>query len=96
MKYQTEVKHNLQHNKHKTGESKLFFLFLFKMVERKQLTVLMPCLSGVLTSTLLLLQLHGVLLMKAVQQQRHLKHLYNEAVLSRNAALSRYHRIRKR
>ena len=61
-----------------------------------QLTVLISCLSGVLASVLEILQLNGVLLMKLLQQQKHLQQLYHEALISRNLALSRYQRIRKR
>lgn len=63
------------------------------MAENKQLTVLISCLSGVV---LAILQLNGVLLMKLLQQQKHLQQLYHEALVSRNLALSRYQRIRKR
>ena len=47
-------------------------------------------------SVVLILQLHGILLMQIVQQQRQLQHLYNDAILSRNKALSRYLQIKKR
>jgi len=88
---------NLLHDIHEALVGRSIFFFKHKMDERKkQLTVLLSTLSGVLTSTLLLLQFHGILLMKVIQQQRHLQHLRNEAILSRNLALSRYHRIRKR
>ena len=63
------------------------------MAENKQLTVLISCLSGVV---LAILQLNGVLLMKLLQQQKHLQQLYHEALVSRNLALSWYQRIRKR
>ena len=63
------------------------------MAENKQLTVLISCLSGVV---LAILQLNSVLLMKLLQQQKHLQQLYHEALVSRNLALSRYQRIRKR
>ena len=66
------------------------------MAENKQLTVLISCLSGVLASVLAILQLNGVLLMKLLQQQKHLQQLHHEALVSRNLALSRYQRIRKR
>ena len=66
------------------------------MAENKQPTVLISCLSRVLASVLAILQLNGVLLMKLLQQQKHLQQLYHEALVSRNLALSRYQRIRKR
>ena len=66
------------------------------MAENKQITVLISCLSGVLASVLAILQLNGVLLMKLLQQQKHLQQVYREALVSRNLALSRYQRIRKR
>ena len=56
----------------------------------KQLTALMSCLSSVLITTLLLLQLHAVAAIKIAQKQSHLWHLQNEAILSRNIALARY------
>ena len=65
------------------------------MAENKQLTVLISCLSGVLASVLAILQLNGVLLMKLLQQQKHLQQLYHEALVSRNLALSRYQHIKK-
>ena len=66
------------------------------MAENKQLTVLISCLSGVLASVLAILQLNGVLLMKLLQQQKHLQQLYHEALVLRNLALSWYERTRKR
>ena len=60
------------------------------MANKKQLTVLLSCLSAVLTTSLLLLQLNGLLLMNVIQQQRHLQRLQSEAITSRNAALTRY------
>ena len=66
------------------------------MAENKQPNVLISCLGWVLASVLAMLQLNGVLLMKFLQQQKHLQQLYHEALVSRNLALSRYQRIRKR
>ena len=64
---------------------------LFKKVdERKQLTILISCLSSILTSALLLLQLQGIIALKIDQQQSHLSQFQNEAILSRNNALTRY------
>ena len=62
----------------------------------KQLTILISCLSSILTSALLLLQLQAVIVLKIAQQQSHLRHLQNEAILSRNNALARYRSVRKR
>ena len=66
------------------------------MSSNKRLTALLSCLSCVLTTTLLLLQLYGVLIIKIAQQQRQLQHLRNEAIMSRNTARSRYRRARLR
>lgn len=49
--------------------------FFSKMDERKQLTVLVSCLSSILTSALLLLQLQAILAQKILQQKNHLRHL---------------------
>ena len=65
------------------------------MVDKKQLTVLLSCLSIVLSASLLLLQLQGILFLKLIQQQRYLQRLQSEAITSRNTALARY-RITKR
>ena len=62
----------------------------------KQLTILISCLSSILTSALLLLELQAVIVLKIAQQQSHLRHLQNEAILSRNNALARYRSVRKR
>ena len=59
------------------------------MSSNKRLTALLSCLSSVLTTTLLLLQIYGVLIIKIAQQQRQLQHLRNEAIMSRNTARSR-------
>ena len=88
------MKHNLQHKSYKNFQVEC--TFFLTQHDRKQLTVLMSCLSGILTATLLLLQLHGILLMKVVQQQRHLQHFRDEAILSRNSALTRYRRAKQR
>ena len=61
-----------------------------KVDERKQLTILISCLSSILTSALLLLQLQGIIALKIDQQQSHLSQFQNEAILSRNNALTRY------
>ena len=61
----------------------------------KQLTILISCLSSILTSALLLLELQAVIVLK-IAQQSHLRHLQNEAILSRNNALARYRSVRKR
>ena len=58
--------------------------------ERKQLTILISCLSSILTRALLLLQLQAVIALKIDQQQSYLSHLQNQAILSRNNALARY------
>ena len=42
------------------------------MADKKQLTVLLSCLSIVLSASLLLLQLQGILFLKLIQQQRYL------------------------
>ena len=60
------------------------------MVVDKKLAVLFSCLSSVLTTTVLLLQLYGVLLIKITQQQRRLNYLRKEAIMSKNVALARY------
>jgi hypothetical protein len=67
-----------------------------KMDERKQLSVLISCISSILTTALLLLQLHAVVALKIARQQSNLRHLQNEAIMSRNIALARYHSARKR
>ena len=59
------------------------------MAENMQLTVLISSLSGVLASVL-------AILLKLLQQQKHLQQLYHEALVSRNLALSWYERTRKR
>ena len=61
-----------------------------KVDECKQLTILISCLSSILTSALLLLQLQGIIALKIDQQQSHLSQFQNEAILSRNNALTRY------
>ena len=66
------------------------------MEKGKQLTVLLSCLSETITTCLILLQLHGILLLKIIQQKKQLQQLHSEAVISRNLALARYHRLRKR
>ena len=60
------------------------------MADKKQLTVLLSCLSIVLSASLLLLQLQGILFLKLIQQQRYLQRLQSEAITSRNTALARY------
>ena len=60
------------------------------MAENKQLTVLISCLSGVLASVLAILQLNGVLLMKLLQQQKHLQQLYHEALVFSIFSVSTY------
>ena len=63
------------------------------MADKKQLRVLLSCLSIVLSASLLLLQLQGILFLKLIQQQRYLQRLQSEAITSTNTA--RY-RITKR
>lgn len=45
------------------------------MDDKKRLMVILSCLSSILTSTLLLFQLHGVVLPKIMQQKIHLTNL---------------------
>ena len=45
------------------------------MLSNKRLTALLSCFSSVLTTTLLLLQLYGALIIKIAQQQRQLSFL---------------------
>ena len=66
------------------------------MASDKKLAVLISCLSATLTTTLLLLQLYGLLLIKIIQQQQQLQYQRNEAIMARNTALSRYRRMRLR
>ena len=70
--------------------SQLTFSPFKKLDERKQL---ISCLSSILT--LLLLQLQAVIALMITQQQSHLCHLQNEAIMSRNNAVARYHSARK-
>ena len=70
--------------------SQLTFSPFKNMDERRQLTILISCLSSILTSALLLLRLQAVIALKIAQQQSHLCHLQNGAIMSRNNALARY------
>ena len=78
----------------------LFYVFADhlqnKMADKKQIAVIISFLSTILTSLILLFQLHGIILVKLLQQQRTLQHLGNEALHSRNIALARYKRAKIR
>ena len=67
--------------------SQLTFSLFKKMDERKQLTMLISCLSSIWTSALLLLQLQAVIALKIAQQQSSM----NKGVLKNFAVLTGKH-----
>ena len=67
--------------------SELTFSLFKKMDERKQLTMLISCLSSIWTSALLLLQLQAVIALKIAEQQSSM----NKGVLKKFAVLTGKH-----
>ena len=65
-------------------------------LEKKTLLALISTLTTVLSLSLLLLQVHSVLLLKIWKQRCELQRMQMEAIFARNIARQRYHRLRLR